>query len=670
MKLKTIYSHLLILIVTGSLLYSCAAQQGTHPKVKDGKRYGVVQGTFRHRWWNYFERGLSFSEGGFIDDAISDLKTAIQQRYKDQRMARTYGLHFIDYFPHRELGIGYLLKGLLEDARTELELSLSQFPSAKAYYYLDRVREQLIRNLGNEVAPPKLSIDLKGNNIWTREDPVRISGVVEDANYVSGITIMGMPLFLESSRKRVEIEEQLNLSQGQHDVEIMAVNLMGKTVHHKVIIHVDRQGPLITIEDFKKTEDGHDLILVGSLYDQAGPAMLSINGEPVPLQEGAEVLFSHKVPNGIRTVELIAHDSLGNQTTAKVPLSQTMQARGSVMVAAAGLAAMDLVAAALFGAKDTVPPDINLKGWTESQTVFMENIYLEGEITDDTQITGIEINQKPVLRRKGKHIFFNHLAELNQGKNNIQITATDKAGNISEKNISVTMEVPKALQMEERMRTTIMPFEQKGSLSDASRSFQSNLTNALVNQNRFQIIERQKIDYVLQEQKLSQTDLIDKSTALRLGKLVASQSIITGSIIETQSGLEIIARMIDTETSELLASKDVFGEEKSLPALKSLSEGMAIKFHHEFPLIEGLVVQKKGKYIFTDIGDPRTKIARRLIVYREEPVKHPVTGKILGMDNTIIGRARVTQVMQDLSKAEVVDGDVNSMKPLDRVITE
>ena len=133
---------------------------------KNGKTYGVTSGAFRHRWWNYFERGLSFAEGGFTDEAISDLKTAIQQRFKDQRMARTYGLHFIDYFPHRELGIGYFTKGLLDEANAELVLSLSHFPSAKAYYYLDRVREQRIRKLGNEVAPPRLALDLKGNDIW------------------------------------------------------------------------------------------------------------------------------------------------------------------------------------------------------------------------------------------------------------------------------------------------------------------------------------------------------------------------------------------------------------------------------------------------------------------------------------------------------------------------
>jgi len=39
--------------------------------------------------------------------AISDFQAAIRQREKDQRRARTCGMHFIDYFPHQELGIVY-----------------------------------------------------------------------------------------------------------------------------------------------------------------------------------------------------------------------------------------------------------------------------------------------------------------------------------------------------------------------------------------------------------------------------------------------------------------------------------------------------------------------------------------------------------------------------------
>jgi len=96
--------------------------------VKDGKEYGKVSGAFfRHRWWNYYERGLSFAEGEFFPEAVSDLEEAIQQRTRDQRMARTYGMHFMDYFPHRELGIVYYETGDFEGAKRELEVSLSHF---------------------------------------------------------------------------------------------------------------------------------------------------------------------------------------------------------------------------------------------------------------------------------------------------------------------------------------------------------------------------------------------------------------------------------------------------------------------------------------------------------------------------------------------------------------
>jgi len=169
---------------------------------------------------------------------------------------------------------------------------------------------------------------------------------------------------------------------------------------------------------------------------------------------------------------------------------------------------------------------------------------------------------------------------------------------------------------------------------------------------------------------MSRTKLIDKSTALKLGRLIAAQSIITRSIIETGTGIEIVARWIDTETSEILAVEDVYDEVKDLPALRLLAQGMAVKFHRDFPLLDGLIIRQKGKYIFTDLGQDKIRIQRRLIIYREEPITHPVTGKVLGADNVIIGRARVTQVMPDLSKAEISVGRDISIKPMDKVITE
>ncbi len=186
--------------------------------------------------------------------------------------------------------------------------------------------------------------------------------------------------------------------------------------------------------------------------------------------------------------------------------------------------------------------------------------------------------------------------ELAEGENILRIVAEDRHGNTARRDLIVIREIPKAVQLAERMRLTVMPFEQKGNVSDVSLSYQDNLLNALVKQNRFRVVEREKLDMILAEQKLSRTQLIEKDTALSLGKLVATQAIVTGSIIESRTGIEMVGRVVDTETSEILATEDVYTEERDLMALKRTAEGMAIKFHRDFPLVSGLVIDHKGRF--------------------------------------------------------------------------
>ena len=205
--------------------------------IKDGKEYGIVQGSFRHRWWNYYERGLSFTEGRFYEEAIQDLKEAIKQREKDQRMARTYGMHFVDYFPNRELGITYFDTGNFTEAQKFLDRSLTQFPSEKARYYLNEIRKVMIKQIGGEATPPTLTLDV--NEIRTNADPVIISGYAKDLNYISEISVDDVPLFLKYTQQDVKFEKTLSLDQREHHINITAKNLAGKTTNQKVIIHVD-----------------------------------------------------------------------------------------------------------------------------------------------------------------------------------------------------------------------------------------------------------------------------------------------------------------------------------------------------------------------------------------------------------------------------------------------
>lgn len=662
----------LVILLSALSWYAGGVMQASDPVyTKEGKEYGKVQGAFRHRWWNYYERALSFSDGEFHEEAVSDLKVAIEQRPEDQRMARTYGMHFVDYFPHRELGIAYYRMGEFKAAQGELELSINQYPSSKARFYLDRVRKALIEREGAGVEPPRLVLDFRNGEIWTRDDPVTISGVAEDERYVAAVSIMGTSVFLEQAEARVPFKKALHLPQGRHEVTVEARNLLGSKTSRSVVIRVDREGPVIAVEKIEEDQTTPEggIEIFGSVYDEAGVPQVLLNNEPIRPAGGVEVYFRQRVPKARKELELVAKDRLGNETSARIPLDLSGKVKPSIRLALAGSGEMPLVLAASAG-KDTRPPEIKLKGWTESQTVFLDKIYIEGQVVDEGAVESVIINKTPVLRRKGQSIFFGHLSDLREGDNEILIEAKDQAGNQAEKKILVKRKVPQALQLQERLSLSVLPFEQNGALSEASLSFQERLIESLVNQNRFRVVERAKLDVILQEQKLSSTELVDKSTALRLGKLVAAQCIVTGSIVETGTGTEIVARLVDTETSEILASEDVYDEVRDPAGLRGLADGMAAKFHRDFPLLDGLVLQQRGDAIFTDLGQDKVQLNRRLIVFKEEPLKHPVTGKVLGSDNVIVGRARVSQVMPEMSKANLLDGKPEAVKPQDRVITE
>ena len=679
MNKKQIIQFMIVLIILPFLWQSgCVPSKSAY--VKDGKEYGKVRGSFRHRWWNYYERGISFSNGRFFTEAVKDFQEAVEQRDKDQRMARTYGMHFIDYFPHRELGVLYYETGALVRAKKELETSLGSFPSAKAHFYLDRVRKALIEQSMIDVPPPLLTLDFKNREIWTRDDPVIVSGAAEDENYVADISINSMPLFMESARKDITFKKSLNLVQGRHVVTVSVKNLLGKITKKEVIMHVDREGPVLTIDklEFDKIASGTRIMVSGWIQDAAGVSQLSVNGKGQKITTGIEVPFKIKTIIDDNTLELTTLDGLKNKTTASIPLDLITSSRSAVLVASADFNAQDLVAANLYGnSKDLTPPVIRLKGWADEQTVFLNKIYIEGSASDKNSVEKLTVNSVPIKIRKGRYLFFGHMVQLNKGKNSLTIEAVDQAGNIAQKTITITRKISAARKLSQRLSMSACPFDQKGEVSSNSTAFQNNLINAFVNQKRFRVVERNKLESILMEQKLSQTDLFDQSTAIKLGRLIGAHSIVTGSIIETRNGIEVVSRLIDTDTSDILSSQDVYSETKNLAGLDLLAQGVAIKFYRDFPLTQGIVLAVKNQSISTDLGMNSVKLQRRLIVFRDEPAKQTLSGNSAdaenqkyGSENQILGYARVNQVMPELSKARLSDGKMLNIKPMDKVIVQ
>lgn len=663
--------------IAAVLLVGCAVTEQAY--VKDGKAYGVTGGLFRDRWWNYYERGLSFAEGGFYEEAERDFQTAIDKREKDQWRSRTYGMHFVDYFPHRELGTVYFLTGRYQEAVAELEASLQSAESAKAKYFLNKARKALLEQRGDDSSAPVVRITSPADGTVTNGFSVQVRGEAEDDMFVSSIVINGVAQLVELSAKRLPFEQELPLKDGENDILVKAVDLAGK--ESECLIHVisDRKGPVIVVDEAERLGKNR-IRLSGSLFDSSGIRSFSVNGAEVPLtrkpaEEYAAVgaspgqwEFSHEV-EAPDAVTLKALDAAGNATVGALAADPGFRGSDRTRLYAS-LAPQVAILDTLREIVDDIPPVISLADLEDFQTVYEDTIYIEGNVTDNSRVQALTLNGEPVLRRKGKQVFFSRLVRLKEGRNIFVVEAEDIFGNTARTVAVVDRKIPRYRKIGSRMSIVILPLEAKGERSFLADAVYDGLIAAFVTQGRFRIIEREKMSAVLEELRLGQTELVDRNSAVKVGKIVTADAIMVGTVYVLKDSLEVLTRLVNTETSAVMETKDVFDEDTSLPGVKRLAERLAFKFKQSFPVMEGIVIKKEGDAVLVDIGGKmKIKKDMGLIIFREgEQVRHPVTGRTLGVEPVELGEAKVETVYDDYSRAQVEDPV--SINVRDSVITK
>ena len=132
-----------------------------------------------------------------------------------------------------------------------------------------------------------------------------------------------------------------------------------------------------------------------------------------------------------------------------------------------------------------------------------------------------------------------------------------------------------------------------GADQDIGKGIADMLVDKLVNDGQYSVIERKALDKILAEQNFSNSDRADPTSAAKLGKVLGVDAIIIGSITqfgrddkktgvggggfsrfggkvglggvekkESKAEVAITARMINTETAEILASCTGKGESK------------------------------------------------------------------------------------------------------------
>lgn len=94
----------------------------------------------------------------------------------------------------------------------------------------------------------------------------------------------------------------------------------------------------------------------------------------------------------------------------------------------------------------------------------------------------------------------------------------------------------------------------RGEITDVGRLLSEELITRLYQTKKFRVIERQLLNKVIAEQKLSLTGTIDPQSAQRLGELLGVDAIVSGTVTDLGQNMRVNARLINTQTGEIFAA--------------------------------------------------------------------------------------------------------------------
>lgn len=629
-----------IIFILLSLYSFCSCAVNHAPVyVKNGKKYGVVSGNFTDRWYDYYERALSYKNGGYFNEALSDLNRAIEIRRADQRWVNTYGMHFIDYFPHREKGIIYYLLGDYRLSEEELLISMHREPSAKAGHFINQSRIKRMVKEKRPVTPPALQLHYPQS---TRDEFVKVSGLVKDGCYVSSISVSGEKMQMAASETTLPFYKQLFLSEGDNHIEIIARNLLGGEIQKRIHIMSDRSGPTIIIK-----EHIPEVTLSGYLTDRSALRSFQING--------AERI--HTLKNGFFNLQLIsqpgpllltASDALGNTTQLALNPDQLRpKERADFPLFMAGACLVD---ASPFAGSMKRHPEIHIRidGMGHESVVYKKSVSLKGEIRSTSPVGSIKLylegeplsialdgNEGHVVP-SGAVISFNQSIPVNEGRNTLKISVETVSGNQGSVEMTIIRKIPEIWKPENRFAVRLTPLDDHtrkyersllhrlfgqapvltgsaGVLEDEKRSvFQEAMALDLLKRKRFQLLSSGINDL---ETGATQKD--PARPALKEEHPPLPDGLLMGNSCVDPWGVEVTVRLVALASFEEIIAADHFSPRGEQEDVREIARDLSQSLHHSLPVIEGKVTAISSGKVLISCTNGKIREGWPVYVYKE-----------------------------------------------------
>jgi len=141
------------------------------------------------------------------------------------------------------------------------------------------------------------------------------------------------------------------------------------------------------------------------------------------------------------------------------------------------------------------------------------------------------------------------------GKENAQVS------DVRERQVTFTIKDSK-LQKEQSVKIyvpkktiAVMDFSLIGMKSSSIEKFAlEDMTTKFVQSGQYIVVERTKLDTILQEQKLADSGLLDEQSASKVGKLVSADIILTGTFAKRGKQWKVNLRLVDVTTGIILSA--------------------------------------------------------------------------------------------------------------------
>lgn len=169
-------------------------------------------------------------------------------------------------------------------------------------------------------------------------------------------------------------------------------------------------------------------------------------------------------------------------------------------------------------------------------------------------------------------------------------------------------------------------------------------TETLQDSERMDVVDRQILDRLLQELKLSSSSLADPATALKIGRILSARLIATGSMIKDPDDWVVSLRIIETETTAVKSVVTLSMGKKDRDSVSGeISSKMLQRIRKEYPL-QGIISSANERSVTLNIGSGigLTKGTRM---------------EVLSEEMESIGELEITSVRSDKASADIISMD-------------